>query len=134
MGFVYGLNSWKYLLAGTKTPIQVFVDHANLTHYCHPQKITHCIACYINTLLEYNYILRHLPGTLNCTDSLSCQPDYNDGLDNNEHVVALPDHVFVCNISTDTLWGQVMSAQECDASVVQEWTKSFPLISHNHHW
>ena len=33
MGFVYGLMSWKHLLAGTKIPVQVFVDHANLIHY-----------------------------------------------------------------------------------------------------
>src|SRR5579863_8678249 len=36
MGFIYGLLHWRHLLAGTTVPVQVFVDHANLTHYCHP--------------------------------------------------------------------------------------------------
>jgi hypothetical protein len=39
MGFVFGLNHWKHLLAGTLLPVQVFVDHTNLTYYRHPQKI-----------------------------------------------------------------------------------------------
>ena len=50
MGFVYGLTHWKHLLVGTCTPIQVFVDHANLTYYRHPQKIPQHVARYINEL------------------------------------------------------------------------------------
>ena len=134
MGFVYGLTSWKHLLAGMKTPVQMFVDHANLIHYQHPQKITRRVARYINTLLEYNYVLKHLPGTLNHADGLSHHPDYHDGSDDNDQVVALPNHVFIRNISTDTLWGRVASAQDRDTSSVQEWSKSFPLVLHNHHW
>ena len=65
MGFIYGLLHWRHLLVGTSMPVQVFVDHANLTHYCHPQKINRHVARYINSLSEFNYVLKHLPGTLN---------------------------------------------------------------------
>ena len=134
MGFVYSLTSWKHLLTGTRSPVRVFVDHANLIHYRHPQKITRHMAHYINTLSEYNYILKHLPGTLNRADGLSHRPDYHDGSDDNDQVIALPNHVFICNISIDTLWNCAAIAQENDASSVREWLKSFPLVSHNHHW
>jgi hypothetical protein len=44
MGFIFGLTHWKHLLAGTLLPVQVFVDHTNLTYYRHPQKILHHVA------------------------------------------------------------------------------------------
>jgi hypothetical protein len=71
MGFIYGLNHWRHLLAGTSLPVQVFVDHANLTYYRHPQKIPRRVACYLNDLSEYNFELRHIAGTANHADALS---------------------------------------------------------------
>jgi hypothetical protein len=70
MGFVYGLNHWHHLLAGTQLPVQVFVDHANLTYYCYPQKIPQHVAWYINDLSEYNFNLKHIAGTANHADTL----------------------------------------------------------------
>src|SRR5579863_5958701 len=127
MGFVYSLLHQRHLLAGTTILVQVFVDHANLTHYRHPQKINRHIAHYINSLSKFNYVLKHLPGTLNHADGLSCRPDYDDGSNDNEQVVALPDHVFICSVSVDSLWGHVTVAQEQDASAVQALSTSFPL-------
>ena len=40
LGLIFGLTYWRYLLSRTKQPIKVFVDHANLLHYRHPQKST----------------------------------------------------------------------------------------------
>src|SRR5579863_7708577 len=119
MGFVYGLLHWQHLLAGTTIPVQVFVDHANLTHYHHPQKINRRVARYINSLSEFNYVLKHLPGTLNHADGLSRRPDHDDGSNDNKQVVALPNHVFVRSVSVDSLWGRVAAAQEQDASAIQ---------------
>jgi hypothetical protein len=36
---VFGLEQWKPLLAHTAIPVMVFLDHANLAYYRHPQKI-----------------------------------------------------------------------------------------------
>jgi hypothetical protein len=103
MGFVFGLNHWKHLLAGTLLLVQVFVDHANLTYYCHLQKIPHHVAQYINDLSDYNFKLKHIVGPTNSVDALSWCPNYDDGLNNNEDVVALPDHLFLHQVSTVTL-------------------------------
>src|SRR5579863_8127592 len=134
MGFVYGLLHWRHLLAGTALLVQVFVDHANLTYYRYPQKINRRVARYINSLSEFNYVLKHLPGTLNRADGLSRRPDYDDGSNDNEQVVALPDHVFIRSTTVDSLWGRVAAAQEQHAPAVQALSPSFPLSSHNHHW
>jgi hypothetical protein len=107
MGFIFGLNHWKHLLAGTLLPVQVFIDHANLTYYRHPQKISCYVARYINDLLDYHFKLKHIVGTANRADALSWWPDYDDGLNDNEDVVALLDHLFLCQVSTMTLWKRV---------------------------
>jgi hypothetical protein len=104
MGFIFGLNHWKHLLAGTLIPVQVFVDHANLTYYRHPQKIPRQVTRYINDLSEYNFTLKHIAGPTNRADALSRRPDYDDGSNDNEDVVALPDHLFLRQISTASLW------------------------------
>jgi len=33
LGLIFGLTYWQHLLSGTKLPMKVFVDHANLLHY-----------------------------------------------------------------------------------------------------
>ena len=33
LAMIHGLENWRYLLAGTKTPIQVLSDHKNLTYW-----------------------------------------------------------------------------------------------------
>ena len=49
LGLIFGLTYWRHLLCGTRLPVQVFVDHANLLHYCHPQKVNRQVAHYILT-------------------------------------------------------------------------------------
>jgi hypothetical protein len=71
MGFIFGLNHWKHLLAGMLLPVQVFVDHVNLTYYRHPQKIPRRVARYINDLSKYNFDLKHITGPTNRADALS---------------------------------------------------------------
>jgi hypothetical protein len=43
--------------------VKVFVDHANLLHYWHPQKVNRRIARYILTLADYN--IQHLSAISN---------------------------------------------------------------------
>jgi len=61
------------------------------------------VACYINFLEDFNYQLKHIPGTHNRVDALSRRPDHDDGSDDNEQIVALPDDLFVKAIKTATL-------------------------------
>jgi hypothetical protein len=106
------------LLAGMLLPVQVFVDHMNLTYYCHPQKILHHVAWYINDLSKYNFELKHIVGTANCADVLLQCPDYNDGSNDNEDVVALPNHLFLCQVSIVTLWDKALWAQHLLAHTI----------------
>jgi hypothetical protein len=118
MGFIFRLNHWKHLLAGTLLPVQVFVDHVNLTYYRHPQKIPCHVTWYINNLSNYHFELKHIAGPANRVDALSCWPDYNDGSNDNENVVALPDHLFLHQISTITLWDKVAHMQHLLAHMI----------------
>jgi hypothetical protein len=61
LGLIFGLTYWRHLLIGTRYPVKVFVDHANLLHYRHPQKVNQRIARYIFTLADYNILLQHCP-------------------------------------------------------------------------
>jgi hypothetical protein len=36
LGLIFGLTHWRHLLSGTKQPVKVFEDHANLLYYRHP--------------------------------------------------------------------------------------------------
>ena len=53
LGLIFELTYCRHLLSGTKQPVKVFVDHTNLLHYQHPQKINRRIARYILTLVDY---------------------------------------------------------------------------------
>jgi hypothetical protein len=110
------------------------MDHANLTYYHHPQKILQYIARYINDLLDYNFKLKHIVGTANCVDALSWCPNYNDRLNNNKDVVALSDHLFLCQVSMVMLWNKVLWAQHLLAHTIQDLSAHFLLHSENHHW
>jgi len=77
----------------------VYTDHANLQYYRHPQKINQRVARYISFLEDFNYQLKHILGTSNRANALSRRPDHNNGLGDNDQVVALPDEVFTRAVS-----------------------------------
>jgi hypothetical protein len=83
LGLIFGLIYWRHLLSGTKLSVKVFVDHANLLHYRHPQKVNRRIARYILTLADYNIQIQHCPGPSNRADALSQRPDYDQEEEDN---------------------------------------------------
>ena len=97
-------KTWQ--LYGAK--VKVFVDHANLAYYRHPQKVNQQVAWYIVMLADYDIDLVYRAGKLNKADTLSRWPDYNDGHADNEDVTALPDTLFVRHLETlnihDCIW------------------------------
>ena len=44
---MHSLRNWDYLLKGTKKPVLVFTNHANLRYYCDPRKIGPWVAGYV---------------------------------------------------------------------------------------
>ena len=101
LGLIFGLTYWRHLLCGTKEPVQVYVNHANLLHYRHPQKVNRRVARYILTLADYNIQLHHRVGLLNWADELSRWPDYDDRKEDNKEVTPLPTSLFAKSAMLD---------------------------------
>ena len=79
------LKHWRPYLAGSPHEITVHTDHANLTYWRQPQKISRRIARQVLELEEYNIKLQHVPGKNNGrADALSRRPDYNQGTSDNQ--------------------------------------------------
>jgi hypothetical protein len=95
LGVLRGLRCWSHLLKGTKIPVLVYTDHANLRYYREPQKIGPHVAGYIPKIAQYNIQLEYKPGATNRADALSCRPDYEvEGNPDNEDMTVLPDKYF----------------------------------------
>ena len=78
------LKHWRPYLAGSPHKIIVHTDHANLTYWRQPQKISRHISRQVLELEEYNIKLQHVPGKNNGrADALSRRPDYNQGVNDN---------------------------------------------------
>ena len=127
LGLIFGLTYWRHLLSGTKHPVQVFVDHANLLHYRHPQKINRRIARYILTLADYFIHLQHRPGPQNRADALSRRPDYDIGKEDNANVTPLPPYLFGEMVRSAALDALVEESQEEDQ-------KDFERLQRTHGW
>ena len=89
-----GLRHWLYLLKGTKIPVLVFTDHANLCYYHNPRKIRPYIAGYLPEREQYNILLEYKPRATNHTDGLSCRPDYEGNNPDNDNVLIWPNEYF----------------------------------------
>jgi RNase H-like domain found in reverse transcriptase len=47
------LRQWRHLLLSLPFTTTMITDHANLQYYHQPQKINHCVACYLADLANY---------------------------------------------------------------------------------
>ena len=106
----------------------MFVDHANLLHYWHSQKINRWVARYILTLADYNLEIHHCPGPLNKADALLQQSDYDDRKENNKNVTFLLLSLFIEALQATflSLKGNKSPYRECydgrDSSRSFHWT------------
>jgi len=114
----------------------ILSNHQNLTYFKKAQKLNPHQARWFTEFSEYDFILKHVPGTkMICADALSQRPDHADSIEaDNTDVVVLPDHLFILLIDTD-LQEQLSSglslddyAQklikdlESDSSSTENWT------------
>ena len=89
------LHHWRAFMAGSPEPIIIYTDHANLQYWREPHKVPRRIAHEMMELEEYHFKLVHIKGRENGqADALSRWPSYNQGGEDNEGVVVLPDHLF----------------------------------------
>ena len=121
LALVRGLENWRHLLLGAQHQIEVFTDHDGLTKYQHAQKISCRVAWYLPVLWEYHILIKHRTGTANkVADALSRPPGTDEGSQDNQDVVVLPDHLFCRTITLDVFEHQIRSAQEAHSVWVFE--------------
>ena len=99
---IHGLCTWCHYLQGSPFPVQVCVDHTNLTYFHQPQNLNCHQAQWLLDLADFDLKMIHVPGCLLSTpDTLSCHPDLLPADDNNNSsITLLPDSLFVKLINT----------------------------------
>lgn len=96
LAIIRALVEWRHYIQGSPFVTTIFSDHKNLTYYRNPQRLSPRQARWFLTLSEYNFELKHLPGTqMIQSDALSRRPDLCQDEDEPELVTMLPEHVFV---------------------------------------
>jgi len=89
------------------------------------------VARYISFLEDFNYQLKHIPGAKNHADALSRRPDYNNGMVDNNQVMALPNTVFAQVLATTTLDKKICSHQWAAQGQLEAWQKQHKLTWEN---
>ena len=79
------------------------------------------MARYLHTLADFDLELRHIPGSTNKADALSRRPDHDDGSQDNEEVVALPDSLFARALTIGVEEKQIRKQQQVDKNLFEEW-------------
>ena len=98
---VYALLHWRPFLAGSPHDIIIHTDHSNLTVWTQPQKISHRVAHLVQALEEFPIKLKHILGKSNGrADALSRCADYDQGGNDNENIVVLPEQLFIRTLTT----------------------------------
>ena len=121
------LKHWRPYLAGSPHEIIVHTDHANLTYWRQPQKISRRIARQVLEVEEYNIKLQHVPGKNNGrADALSRRPDYNQGTNDNRDVTVLPDKLFIRTLALQEL--------KQDEDILKPWIDPHKLKQINGKW
>ena len=92
---IQGLENWRYLLAGTKEPICVLLNHKNLTCWKDRHNIGWQVTHWMGILADYNIIIEHHPRVKNRANPLFHRPDHNNGSKDNLNVTVLSDQLFI---------------------------------------
>jgi len=94
-GVIFGFKCGHPLFLGATHAIRVCTDHKNLQYFRNPHKITGRQARWIEFLQDFDYTLKHIPGSTNTVaDLLSQRKDLNKGVNTDEPCVLLPNHLF----------------------------------------
>ena len=123
------MTHWRHFLARSPHKVIIHSDHQNLTYWKDPQKLSRCIAREQLDLMEFDFKICHIPGKANSrADTLSRRPDYNQGTNDNENIIVLPDHIFICTV---TVAGD-KEAQ--DEEILKPWVDPHKLKHINNTW
>jgi len=120
LAVIKALGNWRHLLISTPHKIIVWTDHVNLQYYRQPQKVNRRVAQGINFMAEFPLELKHIAGKKNRADPLSRRPDYNNGLKDNEEVVALPESLLIKAIEVTGIDHIIARLQEQQTSEMKK--------------
>ncbi len=128
LALIFRLMYWRHLLSGTRHPVQVFIDHVNLLHYRHPQKVNRRVAWYILTLADYNIQIQHQPEAQNRADPLSRRPDYDKGKKDNKEVMPLFTKLFDATLRSTFLCNDITFHQQQEATQLEAIKEEHGLV------
>ena len=113
------LDAWHQYLLGSPTPVQVFMDHKNLTYFRQPHNLNHCQAHWLLDLLVFDLHFKHILGKdLSAPDTLSYCPNHIPASNtNNKAVTLLPDTLFI-NLIDSSLTDKLCSSSTSDPLVL----------------
>ena len=102
LAIIYALKALRHLLLGAKEKILIRSDHKNLSYFKSARKITPRQARWMEFLEEFDFELEHIPGSTNTVaDLLSRRSDHNKGVDINDSIQILPDHLFTARVTSE---------------------------------
>jgi hypothetical protein len=95
LAIVRGLEDWRHYLIGLPEPFTIATDHRNLEYWTKARNLNCCQARWYLTLVEYNFILVHKPGSSMIVSNLMSQDPAKrvmDAEDNRDVVMLKPEH------------------------------------------
>jgi hypothetical protein len=79
-------------------------------------------------------VLKHKPGAANCANALSRPPGTDEGSQDNQDIIILPNHLFCQALKLDELKRKVQQAQLEKTFQMEEWKEKYELITDNGTW
>ncbi|KIL54624.1 hypothetical protein M378DRAFT_18718 [Amanita muscaria Koide BX008] len=96
LAIMYAFDKWRHYLMGAEQQFEVLTDHKNLEYFQKPQKLNGHQARWHLQLQNFDFTLRHIPGTTNLkADILSRLPWYKENMPEQKDVQILKDTAFM---------------------------------------
>ena len=111
----------------------IHTDHANLTYYRHPHKLSDRARRTIARIMKYTFTIKHKPGIHNHADALSRRPNFQTHIKAEEEI-GFPNHLFINTISALEIDDTIIRAQDNNQTAIKTLQEHYPLMLQNHAW